>query len=177
MKKLVLAIAAAAALSSTAFAQTNTSNAELVITGEITNASCSMKIKPINFQSKSVREFADADAKSGWETSNIEFSKCQLDGTGTGGNGLEVDSIDVTVHSGTAADTAGLYWANSGTADNVAVELEIDGKQIKPAGQVLTDLPLASESKNVGIRARLVKTGAVGAGDINTSVSITADYK
>lgn len=176
MKKLVLAIAAAAALSSTAFAQTNTSNAELVITGEITNASCGMKIKPINFQSKSIREFEDAE-KTGWETSNIEFSKCQLDGTQPGGNGLEVDSIDVTVHSGTAADTAGLYWANSGTAANVGVELEIDGKSIKPAGSVLQDLPLASENKNVGIRARLVKTGTVTAGDVNTSVSITADYK
>lgn len=175
MRKLVLALAATAALSSAAFAQ-NVSNTQLIITGEITDASCSMKIDPINFQSISVKAFeGSVDAKSGWELTNIEFYKCVLDDSQN--NGPKVDKIDVVVSPGPAAGTTAFY-ANSGSAENIGIELEVNRTAVNAnQGLVINDLDLNSVSKSVPVRARLAKVGPVAAGDINAAIGITAEYK
>lgn len=174
MKKLVLALAATAALSSVAFAQSNVSNTQLIITGEITEASCNMVIKPIQFPSISVKQFQTTNAKSGWEVTNVEFTQCVLDDSANGGP--KVDKIELIVDSGVAAGSSN-YYANSGTAEGMAVELEVNGNVIDASAGKTLNLDLTTANKNVPVRARLASVGAVTAGDINAAIGFTAVYK
>ncbi len=172
MKKLVLALAATAALSSAAFAQ-NSSDANIEISGTINESACSMKIKSIDFQSMSIREFAQSGATTGWKSTDIVFADCELSG-GAGGN--PIDSVDLEVRSGFAADGSADYWANNGTAQNVGVELEVNNTSVKPAGEKFPALQLV-DGKKVPVRARLVATGTVEAGSVETAIGVVANYK
>ncbi|UNM97455.1 hypothetical protein MMG00_06320 [Ignatzschineria rhizosphaerae] len=178
MKKLTLALAASALLSSAAFAQSNTASNFIEFSGEVTEAACSVTAGTVNLNSLTTRALKDDGDAGPWGTAYIDFYGCELEGKAEGGGDLKSVKIEVT--PGAPDDTNDALWKNLGTAKNVGVEVEMANTKITPAGNIGTGITadLTEAGAKVEVRGRTVKVGADAstAGSVNTRVNFVASF-
>lgn len=177
MKKTVLATAALTVLmgSATVFAQAQ-STGEIQFRGEVTSATCTMNpIDTVNLGSISTRTLDQAGKHGGWGNTTIQFTDCNL--------GVDeqaaLSSIDLTVAAGTPAAGNADLWKNTfGDAENVGIEVEIDGVAVPAAG---TEAPITAtisgSTAEYRVSGRMAATGAATVGAVGTTLNIVASYK
>lgn len=192
MKKLVLAIAAASAISSMASAEFvgTSSSGTISMAGEITVSACNLlPVEEIPLGSYTTRQMNALSVGQGtdWGTKNITFEGCTL--TGTSGEtptpGVTAISFEVPA-AGQGVGAGNAYWAN-GTqgADNIGVELQIGGQNVSALGATganAISIPVADNTQtsiSVPVRARMVKIADqdVTAGLFKRTLNFTATYK
>ncbi|HIW05717.1 MAG TPA: fimbrial protein [Candidatus Ignatzschineria merdigallinarum] len=177
MKKLTLALAAAMALSSAAYAQSSSATGTIDFSGEVTTAACSVTSDTINLFSHTTRELG-ADGSGKWGTGNIHFYGCDLDPASSGAN--TITSVSVEVSPGSASEDSKV-WKNLGTAKNVGVEIEMQGQPILPAGNVGTGIvaQLTDAGAKIEVAGRTTKVNGTDAtpGTVNAKVNFVATFK
>lgn len=182
MKKLVLALAASAMLSSVSSAQTAVSYGDIELSGYVTSAACSLSIDKVNLQSPTVNELKGINAAGPWGTGSIKFNKCELKVPG-GAADETYTSVSVEIEGGSQAGSSNL-WMNQGTAQNVGVEVRIDGKVLDPAkgligADAITKNLAGEDGPRIKVEGRTKKFSAddATAGTVNTTIPIVARYK
>lgn len=177
MKKISLTLALTAITFSAAFAQTSSTTNSINFKGYVTDSACTVSpIEDVDLGSISVKTLMGGQ-KGGWGTSEIIFTDCNLDI-----DGEAKTKIDLSVLAGGAADVAGNYWVNDGNATGVGVEIEIAGKNIKPAGISGTEaisLDILGDTVRTTVRGRTVNagTGDVTEGTVSARMNFVAEYK
>lgn len=180
MKKTLLAAATLSLLvtSGAAFADTasNTSNGSVNFVGEVTNAACSMAaVEDVNLGSVTVRNLTKAKDSGLWGSTTIKYHGCEL---GTGSEGA-ISGMTLTVAVGTADAKDANLWPNAGgSAENVGVEVTIDGRPVIPADGLVTIEKKFGTAKTMSynVRGRMVATGAAKAGDVKVNLPFVADF-
>lgn len=182
MKKTLLAASVfAVAMSSAAFAQTQ-SVGTIEFTGEVTNAACTIDQANTNVDLGSVSSKRLTAGNTGpWGTAHITFSDCNL-GLADGETGAT--AIALSVGAGQATTSNADLWANTYGLDsqNVGVEIQIGGRQITPAGLggddvILTSLGAGTSSTQFDVRGRMVATGDATEGSVGTLINFVAEYR
>lgn len=177
MKKLSLALISVLTISTATFAQTSgSSSGNIVFEGTVTDAACSiLPITPVDLGSLSTKTLKGGN--TAWGVSEIKFVDCNLDVKEAE---TKITKIELTTVAGAADPTKDALWANNGSADNVAVQVRISGKEITPAGvtqPILTNVQ-SNGTASFGVSGRMVKTSdAVTPGTVSTSVRFVATYK
>lgn len=184
MKKLSLALVAALSLSTAAFAQTAGSDGQIKFTGTITEKGCTIiagNSANINLGSKPQANLMK-EKYGAWGTGQVRFVDCNLEIDGKKPE-KPLQTVSITIQKGakSTVTTAPDLWANDGSAQNVGIEVEIDGQKITPNG---TPSPLEAKIDSVNgtaiynVRGRMVGADSgVTAGSVETTVSFTASYK
>lgn len=177
MKKALLATATLSLLltSGAAFAQSdNFSTGSVSFIGEVSTGSCDMApVDDVKLGSVTVKKFADANAHGSWGTTTIKFEGCDL---GEGDD--KVQSMTLTVVGDTAHSGNADLWPNAGLANNVGVEVEIDGKKLIPADGLVVEKQFGANATtmNFSVRGRMVSTGSATAGDVKLNLPFVADF-
>lgn len=187
MKKLSLALVAALSLSTAAFAQTAGtagSDGQIKFTGTITEKGCTIiagNSATVNLGSMPKAHLMK-QKYGAWGTGQVRFVDCNLEIDGKKPE-KPLQTVSITIQKGakSTVTTAPDLWANDGTAENVGIQVEIDGQQVTPNGQTE---PLEAKIDSVNgtatynVRGRMVgaETG-VTAGSVETTVSFVASYK
>lgn len=177
MKKISLTLVLATVTFSAAFAQSGSTTNSINFKGYVTDSACTVSpIEDVDLGSISVKTLT-AGQKGGWGTSEIIFTDCNLDVEGEAKT-----KITLSVLAGGAADSAGDYWVNDGDAQGVGVEVQIAGKNIKPAGisgAEAISLDILGDTVRTTVRGRTVKAGAdsVAQGTVSARMNFVAEYK
>lgn len=176
MKKLSLALATSALLSSMAFAQSNSATGVIDFAGEVTAAACSVTTETVPLFSHTVKELG-TDGSGQWGTGNINFYGCDLDPAGSSN---PITSVTVEVSPGSASENADI-WKNLGTAKNVGIEVTMQGEPIKPMGNIGAGIKaqLTNAGTKIQVQGRTTKVNADPAksGTVNTKINFVASFK
>lgn len=176
MKKLTLALATAALLSSAAYAQSASGKVDFI--GEVNTAPCDVTVSGggrVHLGSYTVASLTGENAAGEWGFQDIEFNNCELE-AGTGN--VTLPNVSIRIGSGAGDTSKTAVWKNLGTAKNVGIEIEVGGKAILPAGGTV-DTKLGGINNTVQVAGRMVKTVADDAtpGKVATNITFHADFK
>lgn len=178
MKKLSLMFVTSALLSSIAFSQSNTATGVISFTGEVTTAACSVTTDTIPLFSYTVKELG-VNGSGQWGVGNINFYGCNLDPAQSGSN--SISSVTVEVSPGSAAENAVNIWRNLGTAENVGIEVRMQGETITPAGNIGNGITaqLTNAGTKIAVEGRTTKVNSADAkaGTVNTQINFVANFK
>lgn len=174
MKKLTLALAAAMALSS-AVANAQSASGTIFFEGEVTEAPCNVTVsKTVPLGSYTVKNLG-TDGKGEWGTAEIRLANCDLEKDGGG----TYSAVSISVSEGAQANAD--IWKNIGSAGNVGVEVEIQGKSVKPTGTGAAPIEttLTESGAIIPVMGRTVKTDAAlaTAGSVKAEVAFVAQFK
>ena len=178
MKKLSLILATSVLLSSAAFAQSSTATGVISFAGEVTAAACSVTTDTIPLFSHTVKELG-ANGSGQWGTGHINFYGCDLDPAGDGST--KISSVTVEVSPGSAAENSTEIWKNLGTAQNVGIEVTMQGEPIIPAGNIGAGVEalLTNAGAKIQVQGRTTKVNGTDAkaGTVNTQINFVASFK
>lgn len=179
MKKSLLVVSALATFISAgaAFAQSNQVTGEIVFTGNVTAASCSLQaMENIDLGQPTAESLKDNLSEAAWSTvENISFTNCVL--PSATGEGSTAPAITVKVKPGTPADGNAALWASNGEAKKVGVKVQINGEDITSAGGSVSVPMIEGTPSGIPVRGKIVSLGNATVGDVLTTLKFEVDYK
>lgn len=177
MKNSLLAIcfAAISTTSLTAMAN-NAGSGTITFKGSVNSGACTIAPMDLN-KEVSLGDINVSNLKTTGNTGpqnnfELKLNDCKLD---TGEPDNKYSKVEITF-SGKADATNATLWANSGSAQNVAVAFfDGEGKEIKPGAKL--EQSLKSPDTTVQLSAKAQATGTATPGDINAVANYVLSYQ
>lgn len=176
MKLAILSLAAAATLSTSAFAAVTVDGGKINFKGDVVEAPCAVSTssggQTVTLGQYTTRTLNAADKTTAIVPFDITLNQCDTTAAHIGRIGFSGQ-----LHSGVADKLALAAVGNGAVAQNVAIQL-LDSKQavLKVDGTFGADKALVNETNVFNFGARYIATGVATAGAANAVVDFSVQY-